>query len=390
MAFRVVNNRRKIAYLCDQSPFDPLSYSGGNGRIHAALQAHVGDVTVLNPGWGRLDGLRRLIDAMPEAFTIRLRWRVHLMLARIIGRAVQKQLVKGRFDVLVGAYSFHSMAGLRVPPGMLTAYTSDATPTTYKRSEIGENFGSFLRLSRLFDPMILRAERKTFRRIDMLLWPTEWLKSGADVLYDLNDAQSLVVPWGANVPDPLPSDVPPALSRGAPVRFLLLGRDWFAKGGPLVFDTIQRLRNQGVEAELDVIGVEPPEFHRADFVRVHGLLDKSDPAQMSQFEELMRRAHFLFQPSFESYGFAFCEASAYGLPSLCLRVGGVPVREGVNGLALSKGSGPEDFAKAVSALLDAPDAYRALRETSRREYEDRLNWDAWGKRVDALIAERGR
>lgn len=367
-----------------------MSYSGGNARIHAALEKHVGDVTVLDPGWGRLDWLRRAIDAMPEAITLRLRWRVHLILARMIARSVQKQLVQGRYGVVFGAYSFHSMAGLRVPPGMLTAYTSDATPTTYKRSEIGESFGSYFALSRLFDPMVLRAERKTFKGIDLLLWPTEWLKSGADGLYDLSDAQSIVLPWGANVPDPTPSDVPPALSASAPVRFVLVGRDWFAKGGPLVFDTIRLLRDRGIEARLDVIGVDPPEFHRADFVEVHGLLDKSDPEQFARFETVLRRAHFLFQPSFESFGFAFCEASAYGLPSLCLRVGGVPVRDGVNGYALPRDSTAADFADKVAELVGAPGDYRKLRSSSRTEYEERLNWDAWGRRVDALLAERGR
>lgn len=385
-----MTRRRKIAYLCDQSPFDPLSYSGGNARIRAALETHVGDVTVLDPGWGRLDWLRRAVDAMPEPITLRLRWRLHLLLARVIARPVQKQLVKGRYDVVFGTYSFHSMAGLRIPPGMFTVYTSDATPTTYKRSEIGESFGSYLALSRLFDPMVLRAERRTFSGIDLLLWPTEWLKSGADALYDLGEAQSLVVPWGANVPDPIAPDLPPALSASAPLRFVLVGRDWFAKGGPLVFDTIRSLRDRGVDARLDVIGAEPPDFHRAEFVTAHGLLDKSDPAQFAQFETLLRRAHFLFQPSFESYGFAFCEAAAYGLPSLCLRVGGVPVRDGVSGFALPPESGAEAFADTVSGLVAAPERYRALRLSARREYEDRLNWDAWGRRVDALLAGCGR
>lgn len=385
-----MNKRRKIAYLCDLSPLDPLNYSGGNARIHAALETHVGEVSILDPGWGRIDAVRRLINAMPEAVTLRLRWRMHVILARLIAPAIQKQLVQGRFDILFGTYSFHSLSHLRVPPGMLSVYTSDATPTTYKRSEIGESFGSFLRVSRVFDPMILRAETRVFRGMDLLLWPTEWLKSGADELYDLTDTQSHVVPWGANVPDPTPSDVPPALSPGAPVRFVLIGRDWFAKGGPLVFDTIMHLRDRGIAAELDVIGVEPPEFHRADFLRVHGMLDKSDPEDFARFESVLRRAHFLFQPSFESFGFAFCEASAYGLPSLCLRVGGVPVREGVNGFALPKGAGPAEFAARVMDVLAAPEIYRQLRQSARREYEDRLNWDAWGKQVDALLKDRGR
>ena len=380
--------RRKIAYLCDLPPQDPLTYSGGNARICKALQDHVGDVTVLDPGWGRLDPLRRAMQALPERITMRALWRAQLALAPLIAPAIHRQLIRGRYDVLFGAYAFHALAGLRLPPGLFSVYTSDATPTTYKRSEVGRSFGSYMRLSRLADPMILRAERRVFSRMDLLAWPTEWLKSGADDLYGLDPARSVVVPWGANVPDPQPSDVPPALSRGAPVRFVLLGRDWQAKGGPLVMDTLRHLRAEGIEARLDVIGTQPPE---ADpHVTAHGLLDKSDPAQMARFASVMRQAHFLFQPSFESYGFAFCEASAHGLPSLCLRIGGIPVREGVNGHALPLGAGPADFAARIAAYLDAPQDHAALRRSARREYEERLNWDAWGRRIDALLTDRRR
>lgn len=56
---------------------------------------------------------------------------------------------------------------------MVTAYTSDATPTTYKRSKVGEAFGSFLKVSRLIDPLILRAEDQVFQATDLLFWPSE-------------------------------------------------------------------------------------------------------------------------------------------------------------------------------------------------------------------------
>lgn len=385
-----LSTRRKIAYLCDLSPHDPLTYSGGNARIFAALEAHVGDVTVLDAGWGGLNWLRRMILALPEAVSIRAFWRVQLALAPLIAPAIEKQLVRGRFDVLFAAYSFHTLAGLRVPPGVFSVYTSDATPTTYKRSEVGQSFGSYLRLSRLFDPMILRAERNVFHKVDLLAWPTDWLKSGADELFGLDPECSVVVPWGANVPDVRPSDVPPALSTGAPVRFALVGRDWYAKGGPLVFETVKLLRERGVDAQLTVMGVHPPAEFDTAFVTSYGMLDKSDPPQLAQFEAVMRRAHFLFQPSFESYGFAFCEASAYGLPSLCLRIGGVPVRDGINGHALPLGADAGDFAQTVESYLAAPRTYEALRKSARREYEDRLNWDAWGRRIDALLQDNRR
>lgn len=382
------SERPRIAYLCDLPPKDLHSYSGGNARICDSLRRHVGRVTVLDTGWGLAEPVRHAIRAMPLAIEMRLRWRAHLALARLIARNVRRQLRDGSYDVLFGAYAFHAIAGLRPPERIVTVYTSDATPTVYKRSEIGAAFGSYLSASRLLDPLILAAERRTFRSLDLLLWPTYWLKSRADALYGLSDAQSHVVPWGANVADPGVGSPPPHIGRGAPLRLLLLGRDWFAKGGPTAFDTMMALRATGVNCKLDVIGTTPPELHRNAHVVLHGALDKSKPADIARFETVLRGAHFLMQPSVESFGFAFCEAAAYGLPALCLRQGGIPVREGVNGHALPPGATPSDFAKLIEGYLDAPDRYANLRARSREEYNARLNWDAWGRRVADLIAEQ--
>jgi glycosyltransferase involved in cell wall biosynthesis len=227
-----------------------------------------------------------------------------------------------------------------------------------------------------------------FSGLDLMLWPSEWLKEGAEQLYGLHDDQSVVVPWGANVPDPGPAAQAPALSTDAPVEILFIGRDWFAKGGPLVFDTVKALQDRGVSVRLNVIGCQPPDFHLNEAVNVIGSLDKAVPADLAQFQDSLRRAHFVVMPSFESYGFAFCEASAYGLPSLCLRVGGVPVRDGINGHALPVGSGTGDFADVVCRYLSDPDSYQALRNSTRQEFQDRLNWDSWGQKTSELLHER--
>ena len=137
-----------------------------------------------------------------------------------------------------------------------------------------------------------------------------------------------------------------------------------------------------------MIGCVPPDAHRNGHVTVHPQIDKTVPEQLALFETTLAQAHFLVQPSFESYGFAFCEASAHGLPSLCLDVGGVPVRDGVNGHALPPGSEVADFADRIMAYLEAPDSYAALSRSAYREFEQRLSWDAWGRTVAAELRSR--
>ena len=375
----------KIAYLCDISPLLTLPYSGGNARIFNTLREHADSVTVLSDSWHLAEPVRSLILKMSEDVSLRLRWRAHIALSRIIARGLKAELAKGTYDVVFGAYSFHSMHRIQTPYPMLKVFTCDSTPTTYKQSEVGAAFGSYLKASRGLDPYFLAAETRVYNDMDLLLWPSDWLKQAADAQYGLDPNKSVVVPWGANVPDPGKPAMPSRLGKDAPVRLLLIGRDWWAKGGPLVFETLNVLRSRGVDARLTVIGTHPPDEHVNDAVTVLGHLDKSVPEELEQFLDALHEAHFIMQPSFESYGFAFCEASAYGIPSLCLRVGGVPVWDGVNGHALPQGSTAEDFADQTMYYLDKPRRYNALRLSSRDIYEKRLNWDAWGQRVTELM-----
>jgi len=379
----------KIAYLSDMDPRQGWSYSGGNTRILNALEG-VADVTVLSQRWGKLEPLRRLLHRMPDSINLRLRWRLHLLFAPFIAREVAKELAKDRYDALVCAYSFHALAKVRLPYPMLRVFTSDATPTVYKRSEIGRAFGSFLSISRLMDRWILRHERAVMRANDLNLWPSEWQSDGASAIYGLGADKSVILPWGANVSDPGTPGPLPEIGPDRPLRLLLVGRDWQMKGGPLAVAVISALRARGIAAELDVIGCHPGGYDGRSEIRFHAYLDKTKPAELARFEQLFRQAHFLIGPSFESYGFAFCEASAYALPALCLDIGGIPVFDGENGLVLSADADAELFCEAIEPFLTNPDSYAALRASARRVYETQLNWPAWADRAVDLMRERIR
>ncbi len=376
----------KIAYLCDLSPLEGWTYSGGNARIYNALHQQGAEIDIITPSWFAAEPLRRMIHRMPDSINLRARWRAHLLLSRIIGRGVSNLLKATQYDVLFCPYSFQSLAHVKSPKDTLQVFTADATPTVYRQSKIGQAFKSNA-VSRRFDPMITRAETTIFQSSDLNLWPSVWQKERADSAYGLEAEKSLVVPWGANIPKPAGQTTSPPPTKGT-LHLLLVGRDWFAKGGPLVFETLVALRKRGINAHLSVIGCVPPPFHTNDAMTVYPSLDKTDPTQFAQFEALFRAAHFLVMPSFESYGFAFCEASAYGLPSICLKLGGIPVIDGVNGHALETTVTADDFANCLQSYLGAPTRYSDLRKSARQYYETTLNWTAWGERVMALISER--
>ncbi|MEZ5674017.1 Glycosyltransferase involved in cell wall bisynthesis [Thalassovita litoralis] len=378
----------RIAYLCDVSPLDTLPYSGGNSRIYTALKGEFPNIDIISQSWGLAEPVHRLIYRLSDALNLRTRWRAHLILSGFIRRVVEKQLAEGQYDALFCAYSFQSLFRVRPPYPMTVVYTADATPTTYRQSVIGRSFGSYMKLSRRFDPLILKAETQTFASADLLLWPSRWLKNRADSTYGLDPEKSHVVPWGANIPAPDMDFPPPTLSADAPVRLLFVGRDWYAKGGPLTAQTVATLRRQGVDARLTVVGCTPPDTGLPDHaLTVHPSLNKAIPKELALFQQQFQQAHFIMMPSFESYGFAFCEASAFGLPSLCLNAGGVPVFDCENGHALDLNATPSDYAAQIRSYLANPNQYDTLRRTTRQVYEQKLNWPAWAKTTADLIME---
>lgn len=376
-----------IAYLCDLDPRLGWTYSGGNRRIFEALEAQGARLRVLDPGWGLAEPLRRVLTRAPEKVNLRLRWRVHLALGRVAARAVSRQLRKTPPDVVFCAYSIQSLSGLRVPDGVKLVFTSDATNSVYKRSAVGAAFGSS-RMARWTDPLVLRAETRILRACDLLLWPSVWQSEAATALHDLDPRKARVLPWGANLPDPGTGGPRPGMSGG--LRLLMVGRDWTAKGGWLVHEVLAELHRRGVPAALDVIGGVPDEGAYGEGVTAHGQIDKSAPGGLAAFETIFRGTHFLVQPSFESYGFAFCEAAAYGVPSLGLREGGVPIREAVNGHAFAAGTPATAYADVLERYWRAPKDWEALSLSSRAYYENALNWTAWGRAAMAEMTEMMR
>lgn len=378
--------RLKIAYLCDISPEHEGPYSGGNARIFRALSARA-DVHVLPQSWGMAEPIRRALYAMPDGAQLRLRWRVHLLLARLIAAPINRHLKTGGYDAVFAAYSFQSLSRVSPPADCLTVFTSDATPTVYRRSEIGRAFGTSWLNRTLVDPWVLRAEKRVFRALDVMLCPSDWLANEAAPLYGLRPDVAHVLPWGANVDDPGLAPPPPAPGKDSPLNLLIIARDWFAKGGPLAFETLEALRAHGIDARLTVIGCTPPEAHVNAHVTVLGPLDKSKPKDAATFNAALRAAHFLMQPSFESYGFAFCEAAAFGLPVLCHKIGGVPVRDGITGHTLPHGASAAEFAERIIDQIQSPTAYLEMCQAARADYENRLNWETWADNTVSLIKE---
>lgn len=233
-------------------------------------------------------------------------------------------------------------------------------------------------------------EEAALRTCAIAAYASEWAARSAR---DLTDPDKVVVfPFGASVTVQHGEADVEAWARARRSRhpgrceLLFIGVDWVRKGGEVAVETARCLRELGIETRLTVVGCEPPE-RLPDWVRVLGFVSKRDAVGQARLAELLEASDFFILPTrAEAAGIVFCEASAFGLPSLAYATGGVPdyVRNGVNGVCLPPGTPADRFAQAIAGLLADGSAYEALCFGAFRDYESRLNWDSSVRELIAL------
>jgi glycosyltransferase involved in cell wall biosynthesis len=63
------------------------------------------------------------------------------------------------------------------------------------------------------------------------------------------------------------------------------------------------------------------------------------------------------------------------------------VREGVNGFLFPLDARGDRYAARIAEVFSDEVRYQQLRNSSREQYETRLNWDAWGQRMNEILAK---
>ena len=386
----------KVAIVCDRDPRDRRWWSGTLHYMCRAIQERFSSVDYL---------LLPADHGFEKSFGFRWRYYLTRLLggyynhqfsipfARFASARIQEQLDSGSWDVLVALNSYPAIAYLRTTTPVV--YVNDAT---FALLEDGYSMAQ----SRYpwFACEGNAVERRSIRNSAHIVYSSQWAKDSAVADYGADPARVHIVPFGANIdPKYLPSadEAASILESKAdePVfRLLLVGTDWERKGGDWALRALELLNERGVAAELTVIGMVPPRETLPDNVRVIVRLDKNKPEEMRELADHFARAHLFVLPTrAECTAIVYNEANAYATPVLTTDTGGVAsvVRPEVNGMLVSLQAGPEEYAGAVQALAQDRERYRRLAQSSRAEFEERLNWSAWGASLQQIlqIAARG-
>lgn len=384
--------RLRIGFVTSTDPLDRRSWSGVHYSIFKALERNLGEVVALGPvpmRWPFALGDRLNSWLVRPLTGKRYQYGWSIAVARWYGLVFGRKIARQHFDLLVAPASFTEIAYLRTSVPIV--YIEDSTLT-----QLIDSYPGLTGLLDISKAELNHLEKQALTRASLVCYSSEWAAQSARQDYGAPADKLAVIPFGSNYPFP-PTHAEalhhqPAADGGC--RLLLLGGEWGRKGGPIAYQTMVALQQLGIPATLTVVGCAPPDPVNYDNPGFHAIpyLNMGVPAEQARLHELFSTADFFLMPSrAECAAIAFCDANAFGLPVLTTDVGGISsfVQQGVNGYMLPLSATGEDFAHHIQQVLNNADLYQSLRQQSRTQYEEVLNWDVWVMGLRYAL-ERGR
>jgi glycosyltransferase involved in cell wall biosynthesis len=377
--------RLRIALVNALDSRDRRIWSGTNYYIAQALQKHCGDVSYIGPIAHDLEKALGTMFSKSARLLSGKRYmsEVSFLFARRFAHSVAQQLSQASFDVIVAPRGVTETALLQTD--IPVVLVDDTTfPLLYNYDP---NWFDIHPLSRR---EMQHLQHLAVHKASMLIYSSAWAARSAVDQYHVDREKIHIVPFGANFEEPPAREV--ALSRkksSQRCRLLLVGVNWDRKGGDIAVETLLKLEEMGIASELIICGTTPPTPMSHPHITFLPFLDKNNEQQRKQLEQLyLTSDFFLFPTRNECFGIVSGEANAYGLPVITTDTGGVPevVRNGDNGFLLPLSARGDAYASIIASLYQDDQRYAELSLSSRTAFEQRLNWDSWGRTVNHLLS----
>lgn len=173
------------------------------------------------------------------------------------------------------------------------------------------------------------------------------------------------------------------------IRCAFVGRVEEAKGAGRAVEVVRRLREQGVQAELDIVGDGPLRAELSGegipWVRFHGWLPRQEVGRV------WRDAHFCLLPSrTEGWPKVLSEGMAWGAVPVASAVSSIPRYLGRFGCGVAVPAEEVDgFVKAIGGYLREPERWRAESERGMQA-AGLFTYEAHVRRVREVMGVRTR
>lgn len=361
------------------SPLEPRVWSGIPAHVLAELETHDVETVLVGPlsagYWaGRaLSGVTRKIPGSHK-----VSWEVEPTILRALAWSMDRRLAGCRVDAILAlGWTPYPTNRRRAP----VWYWGDATYG--QRVDQAPHWSGLGRRSRRLLPV---TERRALQAMAGVIMPSRWAADDAIARAGIPAERVHVVPFGSNLPTRVRQE-----RRHDPtsMRLLLVGVEWHRKGVDTAVLAADLLREAGVPATLDVVGVTPPDpSWERPYVTYHGRLSMGCPESMARLERLYREAQvFLLPTRNDPFPIVLAEAASFSLPVVAAAVGGVPERvaDGRSALLVPAGAAPEAYVAALLRLHHEPELYESLAAGGRQHFEQLAGWNRSVERLLDII-----
>jgi len=367
----------KIAYITIYDARDINNWSGTGYYISKTVEKYLGDVTYI----GNLKTKKFFQHYIKKLWhKIIFRKSYDINRSELTGRAyaqlVEKELKKKNYDLI---------------------FSPDTIPIAYLKTDVPIVFWNDANFQGMIDYQYMNFSKESIKdgnfmnksaldKSALAIYASDWAAKGAMEFYKVGADKVKVIPFGANLTF-VPAKEEIKFKLNEKVNLLFVGKDWENKGGKIAYDAMIKLNEQGIKSVLTVVGCVPPESFSDDRLKVNPYLDKSNKEDAEFLRRLYLEADFFILPTRkECYGVVFCESAAFGVPVLSTNTGGIPtiIQEGINGFLFPLSANGKSYSDKIIEIINNG-SYEQLCLTSRKRYDDVLNWDAAGKQLKKEI-----
>lgn len=323
------------------------------------------------PTWPMI--LRKFKEIVLRLFSKSYSFRYSLSFAKLYGVTIKK-VIKNDTDVIICASNPMSIAFLEKTIPIIYITESSIKQSTYYK----KNSKSLLNRSKQEAEEI---EKRAVEKASLVFCPSQWTSNFLSDQYDLSPSKICVVPYGPNL-----EAKPNATKRekSGELKLLLVGLDWEEKGAPAAIQIMNILRQRGINCSLTICGCVPELVIFEEGLTVIPYLDKNDVNDVRELTEVYENASLLILPARSiTSGVVVSEASSFSLPSVAPAVEAMTsmIKNNVNGILVSENAQTKEYADAIEKLWNDEKRYAEICASSRKHYEEVLNWNSWAKEL---------
>jgi glycosyltransferase involved in cell wall biosynthesis len=226
---------------------------------------------------------------------------------------------------------------------------------------------------------------------DLSIFSTEWSARNAIHNYKVDPLKIAVVPFGANVENPITAAQIKQiieLKEKHVLKLLFISSNW-TKSAQAALEITEYLNEHGISTELHILGFQK-NYPQSPYIKRQVIRSYADNYDNSFITELFKQSHFLLLPGINDCAQELIsKASAYGLPVITSDTAGnsTIVHNNLNGFAFGEAADISDFGNYLADTFLNKTMYENLCLSSHDEYHKRLNWDTTAIKIIGLLEQ---